>query len=271
MCQQAVVMGEPVLTSIRAVQLASDRRMAQICFWIFAVTPLWFTIQDATGLVWGAIPFGWVGIRTALHLVPIAGVLAIRRVTNPEKYSQVAFWAGLSVAAIIVANSAMRPEVETVPLRGRIMAPALMYLLLPNSFARQIAAPLLLSASQMVLRLARVESLTLESFASDAVIVVIINLAGILMIRRRLELEGEIQKLWQRESTARDEARRANADLAMLRGIIPICSYCRRVRSEVGDWQQVEQYVSEHSNADFSHGICPQCRSQQFAVFTDTP
>lgn len=252
------------LASIRAVQLASDRRMAQICFSAFMVTPLWFTAQDAWSLVSGMIPVGWVALRTLLVAVPILGLLTMRRVTNPDEYQRVAFWAGLSIAVTLLANNLLRPGVEAIPLRGRIMAPALMYMLLPNSLGKQIAAPLLLSAGLIVTRFGRVEPLTLGSFASDAIIVVIINAAGILMVRRRLELERSIQDLWQRESEARQAVTRANADLRTLRGIIPICSYCRKVRSGVGDWQMVEEYVSEHSQADFSHGICPPCRSLHF-------
>jgi hypothetical protein len=44
-----------------------------------------------------------------------------------------------------------------------------------------------------------------------------------------------------------------------LRGIIPICSSCKRIRDDKGYWHQVEVYISEHSEADFSHGICEEC------------
>lgn len=44
-----------------------------------------------------------------------------------------------------------------------------------------------------------------------------------------------------------------------LEGIIPICMYCKRIRNDVETWQQLEQYISQHSEAQFSHGICPEC------------
>jgi len=44
-----------------------------------------------------------------------------------------------------------------------------------------------------------------------------------------------------------------------LQGLLPICSYCKRVRNDGDYWQQVESYVSDHSDARFSHGICPDC------------
>jgi len=44
-----------------------------------------------------------------------------------------------------------------------------------------------------------------------------------------------------------------------LRGLLPICSYCKKVRDDKNYWQQVEQYVSDHADVKFSHGICPDC------------
>lgn len=62
------------------------------------------------------------------------------------------------------------------------------------------------------------------------------------------------------------ELRRASADLAealsdlkTLRGLLPICSHCKGVRDDAGFWQSVETYVMAHSDAEFSHGICPAC------------
>jgi phosphoserine phosphatase RsbU/P len=48
-------------------------------------------------------------------------------------------------------------------------------------------------------------------------------------------------------------------EVKMLQGILPICSYCRHIRNDQNYWQEVECYISEHSEAKFSHSICPQC------------
>ena len=49
------------------------------------------------------------------------------------------------------------------------------------------------------------------------------------------------------------------ANIKRLSGLLPICSYCKRIRSDQNYWQQVESYITEHSDAHFSHGICPTC------------
>ena len=44
-----------------------------------------------------------------------------------------------------------------------------------------------------------------------------------------------------------------------LQGLLPMCPYCKKIRSDSNYWQQIENYVSAHSDAQFSHGVCPQC------------
>lgn len=55
------------------------------------------------------------------------------------------------------------------------------------------------------------------------------------------------------------------ARVKRLEGIIPICSYCKKIRDDQNSWQQLEQYLSEHSEALFSHGICPHCAEKQMS------
>jgi PAS domain S-box-containing protein len=55
----------------------------------------------------------------------------------------------------------------------------------------------------------------------------------------------------------------ALATVRMLEGIIPICMYCKKIRDDEESWQQMERYITEHSSAEFSHGICPDCFSKR--------
>ncbi len=55
------------------------------------------------------------------------------------------------------------------------------------------------------------------------------------------------------------ELQQALAEIKTLRGVIPICANCKKIRSDTGYWQQVEVYIKQHSNAEFTHGICPGC------------
>lgn len=55
----------------------------------------------------------------------------------------------------------------------------------------------------------------------------------------------------------------ALANVKVLQGLLPICSYCKRIRNDQDYWEQLESYVSEHSRAMFTHSICPDCFQEQ--------
>jgi DNA-binding response OmpR family regulator len=70
--------------------------------------------------------------------------------------------------------------------------------------------------------------------------------------RRLLETQANL-------SAKVEELRQALDQIKTLRGILPICANCKKVRDDQGYWDQVESYISRHSEASFSHGICPDC------------
>ncbi len=60
------------------------------------------------------------------------------------------------------------------------------------------------------------------------------------------------------------ELRKALAEIKTLYGILPICLECKKIRDEKGSWIQMESYISQHTEADFSHGYCPECAEKAF-------
>lgn len=66
-------------------------------------------------------------------------------------------------------------------------------------------------------------------------------------------------RLYELAEERAQKLEKALNELKVLRGIIPICSNCKKIRNDKGYWEQVESYISQHSEAEFSHGICPDC------------
>lgn len=66
------------------------------------------------------------------------------------------------------------------------------------------------------------------------------------------------------------ELRNANRRIGALSGLLPICSSCKKIRDERGQWRQLETYIREHSQADFSHGMCPDCVRHYYPELTGT-
>jgi HAMP domain-containing protein len=52
------------------------------------------------------------------------------------------------------------------------------------------------------------------------------------------------------------------AEVKVLRGILPICAFCKRIKGEDGTWEAIESYVRERTSAEFSHGLCPDCAAK---------
>jgi PAS domain S-box-containing protein len=63
------------------------------------------------------------------------------------------------------------------------------------------------------------------------------------------------------------ELQEALAKVKTLRGFLPICSSCKKIRDDKGYWEQVETYIRDHSEAQFSHGICPECAKKLYPLF----
>jgi GAF domain-containing protein len=71
--------------------------------------------------------------------------------------------------------------------------------------------------------------------------------------------------LYAAEAEARRAAERALAEVKQLRGLLPICAYCKKIRNDENYWEQLESYITERSGAQFSHGICPDCHTSVVA------
>jgi two-component system cell cycle response regulator len=77
------------------------------------------------------------------------------------------------------------------------------------------------------------------------------------------------QKLMRRLESQHTAMKHALEEIKTLKGILPICSYCKKIRDDSGYWSQLETYIHVHSGADFSHGVCPDCMTERLAELAD--
>jgi DNA-binding response OmpR family regulator len=78
-------------------------------------------------------------------------------------------------------------------------------------------------------------------------------------LRARVAVGIRVLGLQQKLAERVTELQAALSNVKQLHGMLPICSYCKRIRGDDQYWQQVEGYIADHSEAQFSHGICPAC------------
>jgi predicted membrane protein len=94
-----------------------------------------------------------------------------------------------------------------------------------------------------------------------------IILSGILMwlVVREYETEKEKnERLIQRSLDDKARLEQLLSEISVLKGILPVCSFCKKIKDENDQWQSMEYYISSHSEAQFSHGFCPECGKEHY-------
>ncbi|HKT82077.1 MAG TPA: response regulator transcription factor [Vicinamibacterales bacterium] len=93
-------------------------------------------------------------------------------------------------------------------------------------------------------------------------------------LRARVQVGVRVLSLQERLAERVAELQAALSNVKQLQGLLPICSYCKRIRGDDQYWTQVESYIAERSDAQFSHGICPACYEtleQQISSYRNDP
>lgn len=100
-----------------------------------------------------------------------------------------------------------------------------------------------------------------------ATLISIVILAGFeKLIRRLIDFyEQEIKKYTNKLIKEHEKTSQALAEIKQLKGLLPICSCCKKIRDDTGYWNQIESYLKQYSDVTFTHGYCPQCAAQEVA------
>ena len=102
----------------------------------------------------------------------------------------------------------------------------------------------------------------------------IVNRPVFSILKKMAQIERELsnaqQEIERRIAAERErdqliaELQKALSEVKTLQGILPICSICKQIRDDKGYWNQLEAYIEEHSDVDFSHSLCPQCLQKHY-------
>ncbi len=90
---------------------------------------------------------------------------------------------------------------------------------------------------------------------------------AIQIARARFQDMLELRELNAALEARNQDLREALTNVKTLQGLLPICSSCKKIRDDDGYWHQVEEYLREHSELDFSHGLCPDCMKKLFPQY----
>lgn len=102
----------------------------------------------------------------------------------------------------------------------------------------------------------------------------LLSLLFITIIAYGLESSRYRFSILLKRSNSKLISQKENLEVALskiktLSGMLPICSHCKKIRDDKGYWSQVESYIREHTDAEFSHGICPECMKKHYPEYDD--
>ena len=260
------------MESLVAARLLSDGHSVRTTCLLLLVPTIWFGLGDSA-LAGGNAD--WLTARVLLRVVLlstlIAAAFAIPASRTRKDYEQRVVMFTLVCAAAIVGLNGLRPVSAGLPLRTPLMWLFAFYTGFRNRPTLKVIAPYALTLGLVALPAFWNAAAQRESVAGNLLVLLTVNALGTLLVMRKHEL-AEHEQRWATDVEARVIAERALRELQTLKGIIPICAFCKRVRTNAGDWQAVEAYVHAHSAADFSHGLCPHCTNEHYAEYlTDEP
>ena len=141
-------------------------------------------------------------------------------------------------------------------------------LLIDMGVESYIGAPILDSSGGLSGILVLLDTATVEdvAFYSAAIDFLALRVGAEL---ERYYMEEKLKQLVAGRTAALEKTNqklsKALSEIKTLQGIIPICSVCKNIRDDKGFWQQVEAYISRHSQASFSHALCPRCSEKYYA------
>jgi hypothetical protein len=249
-----------------SVRFDSDQRLARLGLLLYLLPTIFFIRTDLLLLARG---FDHVDLRFGVRAFALVGLIfmvaAVGRARERRQLDSILIVAAWTIAALMLLMNSLRPEGSALPMRSPIMALLVMYGTLHLRPRHLIVPAVVFSLGLVVLRLTRLTSTADGDVAGDVVVLAVVNAIGIALTVRRRDREAVEDAAWTALRTTRDAAEQALRELKTLRGIIPICSHCRQVRTEAGAWQQLERYVRAHTEAEFSHGICPDCLAQHYS------
>lgn len=110
-------------------------------------------------------------------------------------------------------------------------------------------------------------SSTMNMFISLCIIVCLTYMNSTITKTALHQTQNELNKNIELNALLQANMEKRTEELKVLKGLLPICAACKKIRDDNGYWNQIESYIQKHSQAEFSHGICPECAKRLYPDF----
>lgn len=208
---------------------------------------LW-SVRGVTLLALGAL---WYGLRAA---------------PTRLRFERMLFTAQMIGVALAIASHVQRGPDALFITRFELLSVVVYYLMVPGRTRMQAVPALTLSVASMSMVLLWHTNLSGPELVTHLVCFALANALGLLVAQHKQATAAAEATAWRALVQARDHLEQTVAELRALRGVVPICPHCHKVRDARNAWQQLEAYVSARGDVKFSSILCPSCLVGEFGA-----
>jgi hypothetical protein len=244
-----------------------DRSLALLVLVSLVVPLAVFGITDALVFSgdWTRLTVAWALRAAAVAALAATGVL-LRRAPSRDRFERILFLALNAGVVMSVITHLGRPRDSTLPTRFELLCVVGFYVALPLRTRLQVIPALALSAASLGLVFFWHTGVSTPELLSQSVCFILANVLGVLVAMRRHDADVEEDTAWRAVTMAHGTLQRTVRELRALRSVVPICPSCRKVRGAREAWQQLEAFVAERGDVEFSQILCPACLQKEFGA-----
>jgi hypothetical protein len=243
----------------RQQQAPYDTFQSIVFFTIIVLASLALALTDYR--LFDISPLFWrlVAIRVGFAFISLSTIVVLQRGLPTQRLHPTVLAWSLLLVIVNVSIASTRPPNYLTQAILNVFTVLMCYVILPLPLTLQAIPGILMSLGNVTL-VAWLNT-PADQLTGTAIVVafVVANVLGGITARQIHYWKRQQFVALLRQIELRASLEQALAEIKTLRGILPICSHCKRVRDDTGYWQQVEVYVRDRTHAEFSHAICPAC------------
>ncbi len=205
------------------------------------------------------------GIRCIVMLITLVAGWRVYRLSRISEFDVIMLSWAIAVVSHMLAVTYVNEGHFTTLYAWDLLVILGIYVSLPVPFSFQLIPALFLTAGGgtvwLFFKMCPLSSLetgaTLSSYC-------VANIFGIFLSIRLKRSDRKQYILLINERNAKAQLERTMTEIKVLRGILPLCSFCKKVRDDKGYWEQVDVYINKYAEIDVSHSVCPECMKKHY-------
>ena len=241
----------------REYSLSSDRLLSAISVAVVALASVGFVFVDSRLFAGTNMLTVLLVVRGLYFSASLVVLFLLFKISQASSMDRILLIWSLVTCAFVIWVSSTRPSGFTQHIIVSAVLVITVFLLIRMPFLYQCGISLIILAGESALLFLLPQDMSL-AFGAE-LLLILFFVSGTITGWQLHATRRSQYVAWVIEKMLRTELETALADVQELRGMMPICSNCKKIRDDSGYWHQVEVYIRDNSSAEFTHGLCPEC------------